>query len=227
MAFTKTTPRPTSGSPSRDTEAEAPRVGGRFLAALEARDFPALASCFSENARFRALLPRGLREASGAEEPTRYFQGWFGAADRIDVLDGGVDAIGDRQHLTWRFRVRDEAGARVIEQQAYATIREDRIAELDLLCSGFRPEVESTPVVTRGVPSDEAPKPDTVIEASGESCATLTPLIRARMRALPAGAVLELRTDDPTAPESLEAWCRLTGNELIATRDNTFYLRKS
>lgn len=70
-----------------------------------------------------------------------------------------------------------------------------------------------------------------VLEADGENCATLTPLIRARMRDLEAGSVLEVRSDDPAAREGVPAWSRLTGNELLDTveegADRTrFYLRK-
>ena len=56
-----------------------------------------------------------------------------------------------------------------------------------------------------------------VLNADGATCATLTPLIRARMRELESGSVLEVRTDDPAAREGVSAWSRLTGNELLAT----------
>ena len=80
---------------------------------------------------------------------------------------------------------------------------------------------------------DQATFPQTteVLEADGETCATLTPLIRASMRSLASGQVLEVRTDDPAAREGVPAWSRLTGNELLATvqedtRHTRFYLRK-
>ncbi len=76
-----------------------------------------------------------------------------------------------------------------------------------------------------------SPAPADVLHADGASCATLTPLIRARMRALESGAVLEVRTDDPSATTDIAAWTRLTGNELLtAVKEGTytrFYLRKS
>jgi len=37
------------------------------------------------------------------------------------------------------------------------------------------------------------------------------------MRRLESGQILELRSDDPAALEGIPAWCRLTGNELLAT----------
>ena len=70
-----------------------------------------------------------------------------------------------------------------------------------------------------------------LLYAEGETCATLTPLIRAKMRELESGSVLEVRTDDPSAREGIPAWSRLTGNELITTvaedtEHSRFYLRK-
>ena len=51
------------------------------------------------------------------------------------------------------------------------------------------------------------------------SCAILTPAIRAKLRGMNAGQVLEVRVDDVTAREDLASWCRLSGNELLAVRD--------
>jgi tRNA 2-thiouridine synthesizing protein A len=81
------------------------------------------------------------------------------------------------------------------------------------------------------MPEPNPPAADAVLDAPGASCATLTPLIRARMRELESGQVLEVRSDDPAAREGVPAWSRLTGNQLLATlvedRDRTrFYLRR-
>ncbi len=78
---------------------------------------------------------------------------------------------------------------------------------------------------------DIAPQPDEVLDAPGQACATLTPLISARIRGLPSGSVLEVRSDDPDAREGVPAWSRLTGNELLAMveddpRRTRFYLRR-
>jgi TusA-related sulfurtransferase len=53
----------------------------------------------------------------------------------------------------------------------------------------------------------------------GTTCAILTPAIRAKLREMEAGQVLEVRVDDPTAREDLESWSRLSGNELLAERE--------
>jgi TusA-related sulfurtransferase len=65
----------------------------------------------------------------------------------------------------------------------------------------------------------------------GAACAILTPAIKAKLREMAAGQVLEVRVDDLTAREDLESWCRLSGNELLAAREDPpgvlrAYLRK-
>jgi 5-methyltetrahydropteroyltriglutamate--homocysteine methyltransferase len=45
------------------------------------------------------------------------------------------------------------------------------------------------------------------------------------------GAVLEVRSTDPGVREDLPAWCRMTGNELLAEQEgeqrNRYFLRKA
>lgn len=78
---------------------------------------------------------------------------------------------------------------------------------------------------------DPIPTADEVLEVEGATCANLTPLIRAKMKDMASGRVLEVHTDDRTAREGIPAWSRLTGNDLLATVEDDaihtrFYLRK-
>jgi TusA-related sulfurtransferase len=73
--------------------------------------------------------------------------------------------------------------------------------------------------------------PAGVLMAYGDACATLTPLIKARLRALESGDVLEVHTDDPSSREAMPAWSRLTGHtidrvEELDERKTTFRVRK-
>ncbi len=67
--------------------------------------------------------------------------------------------------------------------------------------------------------SDGALQPVDTLDGSGETCATLTPVIAGRMRALSPGEGLEVISDDSTAPEALASWSRLTGNSLVEVHD--------
>jgi TusA-related sulfurtransferase len=229
MAITCTMGERTDSPSDRPSETDIREVGDQFLRALAERDFSTLASCFDENARFRALVPSGLREATGGSGATSYFQLWFGSANRLDLLEGRVEAMADRQHMTWRFRVYREAGTQMIEQQAYTTVRNGRIAEIDLLCSGFR--LEQLPAQPVHQDRDGAPfEVAAVLEGGEASCATLTPMIRAKLRELGSGQVLEIDTSEPSAEGDIVSWSNLTGNPLVAMREDgaqrRFYIRK-
>ena len=75
------------------------------------------------------------------------------------------------------------------------------------------------------------PAADVRMDLVGQDCATLTPIIAARMRELPSGQVLEVISDDPTARSGLASWARLTGNPIVAIVDEgpgrtRYYLRR-
>ena len=117
---------------------------GSFLEGLAAQDFAQLGGALAADACLRALLPSGLREWAGAEAIADRFARWFGDTEDFELVEATVGEVGGRLHLHWRLRLRAErlgAGWFTVEQQAYADTGESgRIARLDLLCTGYRPE---------------------------------------------------------------------------------------
>jgi len=67
------------------------------------------------------------------------------------------------------------------------------------------------------MPSSE-PTAHGLLDAAGEACGTVTPLIRQTLIAMEPNHVLEVLTHDPATRAGVPAWCRLTGHELVATR---------
>ena len=71
------------------------------------------------------------------------------------------------------------------------------------------------------IDSAALPRTDRVLEMldlnerDGAACALLTPAIKARLREMTSGQVLEVRVNDPTARLDIEAWCQLSGNPLL------------
>lgn len=118
-------------------------VGGLLLEALARRDFTSVAECFEPTATMRALVPSGEVGCQGADEIADEFEGWFGAAEAFEVLDGTVGEIGGRVHVSWRLRLRPtprgDDRTHVVEQQAYLQVG-GRIESIHLLCSGFHLE---------------------------------------------------------------------------------------
>ena len=91
--------------------------------------------------------------------------------------------------------------------------------------------------VERETDAGALPQPDAVLEwasmvpADGTLCALLTPAIKARLREMAPGQVLEVRVADTSARGDIESWCRLAGHELLAMTEEPSqllraYLRK-
>jgi hypothetical protein len=121
-----------------------PALAGAFLQGLADQDFAALVGTLAADARLRALVPKGLREWNGGEEIAGQFARWFGDTADFELVEATLGEVGGRLQLRWRLRLRAErlgAGWFTVEQQAYADAGEDgRIARLDLVCTGYRPE---------------------------------------------------------------------------------------
>ena len=117
---------------------------GSLLEGLAGQDFAQLGGALAAAARLRALLPTGLREWTGAQVIADQFALWFGNTQDFDLVEATVGEVGGRLHLHWRLRLRAErlgTGWFTVEQQAYADTDDGgRIAQLDLLCTGYRPE---------------------------------------------------------------------------------------
>jgi arsenite methyltransferase len=75
------------------------------------------------------------------------------------------------------------------------------------------------------------PVADAILDGCGQTCGTLEPQMKLRMRALESGQILEVLADDFTARLGVAAWSRLTGHTLVATIEEDrlrtrFFLRK-
>lgn len=114
-------------------------VAGGFLDALTRREFDQLADYLDGEVRFRALTPPAQLELNGPEAVIAKFRQWFGSWSEFAVLDAEIGQLGSRLSMRWRFWVRDDGIARVVEQHVFVTVA-DRIVTFDLLCSGFQAE---------------------------------------------------------------------------------------
>ncbi|HEY6068486.1 MAG TPA: nuclear transport factor 2 family protein [Gaiellaceae bacterium] len=112
-----------------------------MVAALAERDFDRLAGTFTPNMRMRARIPPGPIGLSGAKPAAAKFATWFGGSDALELVRSGSNEIGDRLHVFYRLRVKRRGDPwTVIEQHLICSSDDGRIAALDLVCSGFRPE---------------------------------------------------------------------------------------
>jgi ketosteroid isomerase-like protein len=114
-------------------------VTRRFLGAIADRDYTAMRACLADDARLRALVPTRLRDDEGADAVVARFRFWWDDIEDFRLIEAGADDIADRTHLRYRIGGRDEGVESVMEQHAYATVKDGRITALNLVCSGWRP----------------------------------------------------------------------------------------
>lgn len=72
----------------------------------------------------------------------------------------------------------------------------------------------SPPVAMQPFP----PAADEFLDAVGEACGAVTPVIKQALSGLQPGQVLEVSTHDSATRAGVPAWCRLTGHQLVETR---------
>ena len=123
-------------------------TGEAFLKALTARDFKQMETFLAPDVKFRALLPPGSFEWSGPAAVIENLASWFGSADDFEVLDSQVEEVNGRLRLAYKFRLRPHpfnpgSGWHVIEQQLFCDGGPEALIGIDLLCSGFLPEIEN------------------------------------------------------------------------------------
>jgi len=113
-------------------------LGARLIDAVAAQDATAIAACFADDVEFRALIPPGLRERSGAVETASLIAGWFADSTELGLVDATTDEVEDRLHIAYRFQGVEEGEPYLVEQHLYCSVEADGIKRADLLCSGFR-----------------------------------------------------------------------------------------
>lgn len=181
---------------------EAREVGAAFLDALAIRDLAAVRLLLADRVRFRMLLPSGLMTETHADGTIGRFIGWFADADRFDVEASSAGEVEGRAAVTYRFRLHDADGWRLIEQHLMLDVDADgRVEAIDLLCSGFRS------LVADG--SDRVHR----FDAGDLGCADgLAEEFRRHMQQIPVGHVLMVSTRDPAAKEDLPPLARMMGH---------------
>jgi hypothetical protein len=117
-------------------------VGERFARALAAKDRAALTALLADPVDFQALTPRRHWQAATPGEVVDdvILGTWFDEADDIEaVLALSNSRLPGRERVSYLLRVRNAAGAHLVEQQVYYNAEGGRISWLRVLCSGYQP----------------------------------------------------------------------------------------
>lgn len=124
-------------------------LGEQWAAAYAAKDRDALAGLLADEVDFRGMTPGRHWQARTPVEVVdeivlRYWLEPSEAAELVSVATGGQ--VGDREHVAYRFRIRNPDGTFIAEQQAYYVVTDGRIDWLRIMCSGASPETVAGPM---------------------------------------------------------------------------------
>jgi len=117
-------------------------AGERFARAIAAKDSAALIDVLAPDVDFRAMTPQRFWESASPHEIVDdvILGRWFDPSDHIDSLERvETDTVADRERIVYRFHVTNADGAFLVEQSAYFSVVDDRIAWLRIMCAGYRP----------------------------------------------------------------------------------------
>jgi hypothetical protein len=136
-------PRPRSATDGGTAVASvAATAGERFARALAVKDSGALCALLADPVDFQALTPgRHWQAGTGRQAVEEIILArWFGPEDDITELCSVTPGrVLDREHVTYRVRVRRAGRDYLVEQQAYYRTEGPRITWMRVLCSGYQP----------------------------------------------------------------------------------------
>ena len=115
-------------------------LAGAFGRAVADKDHDRVRELLHPEVDFQAMTPRKVWNADGPDDVVAALSVWFSETDVIeDVEVLETDAFADRERVSYRFRIRNDDGLHLVEQQAYLSEREGQVGWLRIMCSGYRP----------------------------------------------------------------------------------------
>ena len=109
-----------------------------IAAVVACRDGGRLGATLTDTVRLRALLPGGAVESHGRDAVVARFAGWFADFDTVELVDVAGEPVADRLLVHYRLGLRQESTRWICTQTLICKTVGDRLATVDLLCSGFR-----------------------------------------------------------------------------------------
>jgi hypothetical protein len=107
---------------------------------IAGRDPQRLKATLTETVRLRALLPGGPIEAHGREDVGGRFHDFFADFDAVHLVDAAGEAVADRLVIHYRLHLTRGTAHLVCTQTAVCRFVDERLAVIDMLCSGLGKE---------------------------------------------------------------------------------------
>jgi hypothetical protein len=113
-------------------------IAATIAATVAGRDAGQLTATLTDTVRLRALLPGGPVESHGRDAVVARFTGWFADLDTVELISAAGEPVADRLLVHYRLGLRHGPTRWTCTQTLICKTEGDRLATIDLLCSGFR-----------------------------------------------------------------------------------------
>ena len=179
----------------------------RLIEAVARADGPGITATLAPTVRLRAVEPQEVLEDRGPAAVAARFVGWFGGY-ASDVVAASHDEFGGRVRLAYHLRLARDGAAWDVEQHGFCDHDGQRITQIDLVCSGFRPVVDHDGNGTYRY------------DAGTMSCNEgLDEQFKRAIGSIPVDAVLHVRAHDASARVELPSFARLLGHEVRSVEE--------
>jgi hypothetical protein len=111
-----------------------------FAEAYAAADYSAVEALLDPDVRYREITPSRVVETTGAAAILDELREFLDRFEGHETLELEATRLGGRVGARTRWRLRTGGDAEVVEWCEYMTVRDGRIATLDVVCSGPMPE---------------------------------------------------------------------------------------
>jgi len=114
------------------------QFGEDWIHAIAEGELDRLELFCSPKVNSRVLTPGQFVNLNSAADLVAKYKDWFAELTDFQVEASRVVPIGKRLGISYRFLLRDDEDWFRIEQQLFCTLKDGRVQQLHLLCSGFQ-----------------------------------------------------------------------------------------
>ncbi len=114
------------------------RLGEEWIGAIQDRNFARLEQFCQPELVSQLLTPKRSVGLDNVTDLLNKYRQWFGDCTELKLEMSRVDLVGERLGIFYRFHLQDNGDWLDIEQQLYCTVKDGRVTQLHLLCSGFQ-----------------------------------------------------------------------------------------
>lgn len=114
------------------------RLGEGWIRAIAEGGLEGLEAFCHPRVNSRLLTPGQFTNLDTAVDLVAKYKDWYDGCTDFQVEASRVARVGKRLGIGYRFLLRDHGDRYRIEQQIYCTLKDGRVQQLHLLCSGFQ-----------------------------------------------------------------------------------------